>query len=206
MRLSDIAKAKGLDTKAVAEAFGIDVTKNGWALASVDDDVAQAYIDSGTIPAKVEQPVAEPMPAAKSGRFWCVVRAYRDPAGPGETRQAVKFDDWVFTTSDPDTLKYIRKPDVLAQYPQKFEVLRGAYADPGEIAEFINRLMKRMYPSQTEADGVSREGRDSVLALLPPDMLEKVPKEVSNAPRALARYVASRVRVQVPAAEFGTES
>ena len=199
MKVNDIAEATGKDKAEVATAFGVE-QKHGYWLKDVDDAKAAEYMES----LGVEQPAEEKV-KSRPARFWCPSRRNRLPSKDEEARDDIAFEDWTVTCEqDSPEAAFMRRPDIRDRL-RVYEILREPYSDPGQQADFILRLESMIFTGQSQADGPSREGRDCVMSMLPPDMVEALRKEQKNSPRALTRAVASLIKPNVPVESFGSE-
>lgn len=202
MKVHEIAKAVGMEASAVAAELGLG-DGQGVHLKNVEDAQAQAYITAKGGDAGAGSDRNTPKVDRKA-RFWSPHRRNVLPKNPEDKRNHIGFDDWVYECGgDSEDAKFLRRVDIRDRL-RIFEVLPKPYADAGRVADFMRYLETLVFTGESPADGPSREGRDSVVAMLFPDMLAVVPKEVKNSPRGLTRAVANLVSLNVDS--FGTEA
>lgn len=199
MRLGDVAKAVGETPADVAAELGLEKDHH---LSNVDDTVAQAYIEAKQVDElvevakKTEAEQADPPAELKSGRvrFWCESERKFVP-GDGK-RGDILFHDWVYECDEnSEECKLLRQPDVQAR-ARVFEVLDKPYADPMDVAAFVNHLHRIIHPSPHEPTVPSRQGRDCVKALLPQAVASSLKSAVKNVPKALVQEVARVVSLK----------
>lgn len=207
MKVHEIAKLTGVDAGVVLTDLGLE-GGTGAHLRVVDDAQAKAYLASKGVTLTENTPKV-----ARKARFWCANRRNFLPKREdatvngivvkGETRNDIRFKDWVYECDgDSEDAKFLRSQDVRDKL-RIFEVVAKPYADAGKAADFIRFLEAQIYTGQTPVDGASREGRNSVQAMLFADMAQAMPKGVKNSPRGLTRAVAGLVSMNVES--FGTE-
>jgi len=217
MKVYEIAKAKGVSSKDVAEKFGIEKTA-GYVMKVVADDEAQAYI--GVVEASVPPPEAEviaPPPAVdeppeqeavpevakpRPAKFWSTSRKYL-VLGDGE-RSDIRFADWSYECEEGSPeCEFMRhgkngrggRDYFIAQHT--YEVLPYRHEESMKVADFRDAMKACIYTGLTGDPTPSREGRNSIKALLPVDIAERLGTSITNAPRILMGAIADNVSLNV---------
>ena len=159
-------------------------------------DVAAAQGGAAPVSDKTEQ-------VSSTARFWCKGKGNQISGGGEMGFDIIRFKDWVFECpSGSPEAKALRQKDVWARFGVA-EVLAGPYADEAKRVDFIMFLETLMYSGVSQGDGISREGRDSVIAMLLPEDGMALARKERNTPRALARAVSAKMSLNVES--FGTE-
>ena len=198
MRIGEIAKAVGLEATEVAESLGVD-SGRGVAMRGVEDVIAEAYIattKSNERATESEKPAEQP--EAKMVRFWSIGKSYL-VSGDGD-RDDIQFRDWVYegVEGGPEVALLRSKRDFfIARHT--YEMVPKRHEDPMMIADFASAMMGIIHsgPGARTGDSISREGRDSIVALLLKGEAAKLSSAEKNTPRALTRKVAEKVSLKV---------
>ena len=211
MKIHEIARATGLGSTEIAEELGVK-TGSGVAMRVVDDKIAATYIASkGEAVDDIVEPLKEDeeevtVEAPKSerrARFWSPSRNNILLTPDEEVRKHIAFSEWFYET-EPDSAeaKFLKLDDIRDRI-RVFEVQDGAYKNDDTRLEFMRYLESFIYTGQTPADGVSKEGRNCILAILPTEMADSLPKTTKNTTKLLIREIARMVHLNVEA--FGNE-
>ena len=202
MQIHEIAKLVGLELSQVMADLDVEAGR-GAHMKQIDDARAKEYVEAKGFEFP-EADVAPPKEAVKRKiRFWCANRWNNLPSRPSDARRHIKFDEWTreYDESEPECA-FLRTTDIRDRL-QIYEVLPEPYADDRMRVDFIRFLEKLMFSGQTHADGISREGQKSALAVLFDDMAEALPRHIKNSPRKLAVVIAEKVSLSLNS--FGTE-
>lgn len=201
MQVHEIAKKAGLESSEVAKALGIE--GKGFALKTVEDEVAEEYLAS-LVEAEVEQPPKQEAPSlvlaverAKTARFWCKNQYSTLASRDDESRKTIKFDEWAYECpADSLEAKLCRRDDSWAKFGVA-EILSEPYGDDGVRLDFLTFIESRIYTGHTHAEGPSRKGMNSIIAMLPPAVANNMNRKARNDTRTLALELSKRISLNV---------
>ena len=202
MKVYEIAKAKDVSSKEVAEKFGIEETA-GYVMKTVEDAEAQAYIDEveeqvapQTVIEPPEQGAVPVVAAPIRAKFWSASKSYfiLEDGARGE----IQFVKWSYECDEgsAECIFLRSKRDYfIAQHT--YEVLPRRHKEAMKIADFISAMKNCIYTGIRGDPTPSREGRDSVKALLPASVAERLGTSITNAPKVLMSAIADNVSLNV---------
>jgi len=218
MQVYKIAKATGKANHEVAADLGVEISASVH-LASVDDVAANAYINANKGDEQVDEvqadavepeapevaeEIAEVKPVAKA-RFWSRVKAHYLQSSPAERRGDIQFNDWVYETDEGSVeADWLRKTAVRDRIGIR-ELKPERYDDPEVNIAFRQYLWGLIHTGHDRTDPPSREGRDSVVAMLTKDEQADLTIVERNSPKDLIARVGSSVSFNVQAFETGVQ-
>jgi len=195
MQVKDIAKSTGLESKKVAEDFGLEMGQ-GVAMRQVDDEKALEYIaqHGGEVPDPSKPD--EQRDEHKVVRFWSVSKNYTIPAH-GDVGD-ITFRKWVFQAEagSPEVREMRRLRDYFI-VQHTYEEIETPHRDPMMIAQFMSALNGTIHTGPQGDLTPSVEMRNAVKAMLPPAIAAKLTTVQKNNPRQLVRSVAENMSLAV---------
>ena len=201
MRVRDIAKEVDKPVNEVAVDLKLTPGTEAGKL-NISNDIAKQYIAKHRKEEQndVEREVSDKIASVKKpnvAKFWSAHGNNMILSGRDAKRSDITFSNWVYECDDSSAeAVFLRKKDTQNRC-KLWEVYNRPYDNAETIAEFMTYLRSLIYTGRSPIDGPSREGRDSILAMLPGGVVKDIPTEVRNTPRLLIRVVSKNISLSI---------